>query len=112
MRNDFEKRIIHMMRFIFLFTVVAFSSCRQSAMQLGNDQTTLSWKREDKGWLINEVKVKTGKQWKMVGTPSGEYTLLYSEGKPDSTQAFFKTTTGITFPEPVYRYQKKGWAES
>ena len=101
-----------MTRFIFFLIIVVLSSCRQSAMKLSGEQTTISWKKGEQGWLINDVKVKKNQQWNTVGTPSGEYTLLYSEGKPDSTQFFFKTTTGVTFPEPVYRYQKKGWAES
>jgi len=98
--------------FLIFPLLIAVSSCQQSALKLSNDQTVLSWKKEEKGWGIHEVKIKVGETWKNVGVPSGEYTLLYSEGKPDSTQAFFKTTTGVVFPEPVYRYQKKGWAES
>lgn len=50
--------------------------------------------------------------WRSVGTPSGEHTFLYSSGKPDSTLTVFKTSTGVVFPEPIYRYQKKGWAEA
>lgn len=86
--------------------------CQDTSLEIASDQAMISWQKADEGWKIAQVQVKDGDQWKAVGIPSGEYTLLYSEGKPDSTLTVFKTATGVVFPEPVYRYQKKGWAEA
>jgi hypothetical protein len=96
------------------FAVLCFNltQCSDTALDISSDRTKISWKKTDDKWKAESVSVKIGDQWKQVGTPSGEYTFLYSAGKPDSALTVFKASTGVVFPEPIYKYQKKGWAEA
>lgn len=88
------------------------ATCGDSTLQISNDQTRVTWKKSDKGWKIDALAILENEKWTSVGVPSGEYTLLYSHDKPDSTSTIFKTITGVVFPEPSYHYQQKFWAES
>ena len=88
------------------------AGCQNQNLELSGDRTRISWKNTDGVWKAQSISIKAADKWTNIGTPSGEYTFLYSQNKPDSTLTTFKTSTGVTFPEPVYKYQKKGWAEA
>ena len=82
-------------------------------IQLKNDQVIVVWKETSQGWQIQKVSVKKGNKWDTQLTPSGEYTLLYSETKPSTEAArTFEKSTGGTFPEENYHYQQEQWKES
>ncbi|HEU5146087.1 MAG TPA: glycerophosphoryl diester phosphodiesterase [Chryseosolibacter sp.] len=98
--------------FAIAILALSIAGCQNNAPELSNDRVKISWKKTDDVWKTASVNVKVDDQWKEVGTPSGEYMFLYSPGKPDSTLTVFKTSTGVVFPEPVYKYQKQGWAEA
>jgi hypothetical protein len=85
-------------------------SCQQP-VQLQNDQLTIKWSGGDEA-KISEIIVQTDSNQSSRVTPSGEYTLLYSQGKPDSIPTIFKTVTGISFPEPIFKYQIDHWKRS
>lgn len=85
----------------------------QKSLELANDHLRIQWKNSPQGWQIQKVSVKKGNQWDTQLTPSGEYTLLYSETKPSTEAAqTFEKTTGGTFPEENYHYQAEQWKES
>ncbi|MBA4053630.1 MAG: glycerophosphoryl diester phosphodiesterase, partial [Marivirga sp.] len=98
-----------MMRSIPLYLIILFSlfgGCETPEPTIDNGSLKLGWTHSNDGWKIKELKVKEGENWKDAGRPSGEYTLLFSAGKPDSTVTLFKTNTGLKFPEAIYRYQQ------
>ena len=99
---------------LLIFTVWFFlAGCKDNTAEISSERVRIAWKEKDGLWKTTAVSVRIDDYWKDVGTPSGEYAFLYSAGKPDdSTLTVFKTSTGVAFPEPEYRYQKKGWAEA
>lgn len=82
--------------------------------ELKNKSLHITWQQSAQGeWKVQSVKVYFADKWQEVGVPSGEYTLLYNPGKPDTMPAeTFKTITGTDFPGPEYIYQKNIWKES
>ena len=106
--------ILHRCGTAFLIATLCLSmiACEKESLLLSGDQTKIVWKKSNEGWKTESVDIKVGDEWESVGTPSGEYTFLYSAGKPDTTLTVFKTSTGVVFPESIYKYQKKGWAEA
>lgn len=82
-------------------------------VSLANDHVQVVWKNTSAGWVIGQVRVKTGANWQDAGIPSGEYTLLYAAEKPSSIpDTTFRDITGEVFPGPKYQYQKTQWSES
>lgn len=97
-------------KYFFLLFATALVACNKD-VTLENEQLRIVWS-DDAGWKIAKLGVKENGQWKNIAVPSGEYTLLYSEQKPDSTAVPFKTITGVQFPEPIYKYQIGHWLRS
>ncbi|WP_247235657.1 glycerophosphoryl diester phosphodiesterase [Telluribacter sp. SYSU D00476] len=85
----------------------------QKVLQLSSNHLQLEWKSTPQGWQVQKVLVKKGNSWDSGLTPSGEYTLLFTEEKPsgESAQTFEKITGG-KFPEDNYHYQREQWKES
>ncbi len=99
-----------MKRFVFAIALaLVWAGCRKEDVQLANAELKLSWEKSGEGWKVKDLQLQAGGVWKNVGVPSGQYTLLFSEGKPDSTATIFKANTGIQFPEKVYHYQQDIW---
>lgn len=92
--------------------MLGLQGCQKSALEIGNDTTGLSWRKSDAGWKIQQVSINAAGKRIEAGDGSGEHTFLYSEAKPDSTLTTFETSTGVVFPEPVYRYQKNVWEDA
>lgn len=88
-----------------------WAGCQKTAT-IQNDHIKLSWKKQGDGWEVSAMEVHAQNGWRTLGAPSGKYTLLYSEGKPDSTSRVFETNTGVQFPEKVYHYQQDFWKAS
>src|SRR6185369_364161 len=96
-----------MKRFVFAIALaLVWAGCRKEDVQLANAELKLSWEKSGEGWKVIDLQLQAGGAWKKVGVPSGQYTLLFSEGKPDSTATIFKANTGVQFPEKVYHYQQ------
>ncbi len=82
-------------------------------IKLKNEQVDIVWKQTPQGWQVQKLAVKKGNKWNTDFTPSGEYTLLFSEQKPSTEAArTFEKSTGGKFPEDNYHYQQEQWQES
>lgn len=113
MKTKSDKRLYRNPRVLLIGALSLFlAACQDSSLEISSTQTKISWSKNDGLWKVESITARANGDWKSVGTPSGEQTFLYSPGKPDSTLTVFKTSTGVAFPEPIYRYQKKGWAEA
>lgn len=89
------------------------SSQAQQTLSLKNEQLELVWQRKDGGWQLTRLAVKKGKNWETLANPSGEGTLLFASEKPNPEAArSFPLSTGGTFPESSYHYQREQWKES
>jgi len=98
----------------FLICLVqSFSFAQTSpAIELKNEQLNIKWAKTGKGWEVKEVYIKSSQTWKSIPNPSGEYTILRSDEKPDVyAPQTFQTTTGQDFPEEIYKYQVNLWKE-
>jgi hypothetical protein len=96
----------------FLTAALGMPGCQQQEVNLTNNRLQLQWKEEADGWHVASVQVRVNNAWQNVGKPDGHYTFLYSAQKPDSTPTLFSTSTGVQFPEPVYKYQQDFWKEA
>ncbi|REG78253.1 glycoside hydrolase family 88 protein [Algoriphagus antarcticus] len=105
------------MRFSILFFSFCFLSiCSfaqvESEIRLENDQLKVSWEKTAEGWEVYDVSIKSGSSWKSIPNPSGEYTILRSETKPEEFSAqTFQTISGQDFPEEIYKYQVNLWKD-
>ncbi|MPR33157.1 glycerophosphoryl diester phosphodiesterase [Salmonirosea aquatica] len=104
-------------RFFFLTFLLAAGFVTlvqgQKSVQLANDHLRIQWHNTSRGWQIQKVAIRKNNKWDTQLTPSGEYTLIYSETKPsDQAAQTFEKSTGGTFPEENYHYQQKQWQES
>ncbi|REA60693.1 glycerophosphoryl diester phosphodiesterase [Dyadobacter luteus] len=101
--------------FLFLLTgqhcIIAQS---KKAGELSNEHIRLQWQKAATGDLkIANIEIRKNGKWISALTPSGEYTLLYSETKPsDEPKETFDKITGGKFPEEAYHYQQLQWKES
>jgi len=92
----------------------SITATAQLQTSLKNDRIQLEWKKDAKGWKINRLAVKQNNAWKVQPNPSGEYTILFSAAKPDTTPVKMYNNAGneIQFPEPQYRYIVPVWREA
>ncbi|MCF2487160.1 glycerophosphoryl diester phosphodiesterase [Dyadobacter sp. CY347] len=85
----------------------------KSPNSLTNDHISIQFKSDGKSWSVSKILVKKDGKWTEGLTPSGEYTMLYSETKPsDEPTETFEKITGGKFPEDNYHYQERQWKES
>lgn len=105
------KNQMNIKKYFFIFLSVGLIGCGKET-KLENDQLQISWSKDSEGWRIDALNIGRDGKWQAVGHSSGEYTLLFSENKPDSTSTPFKTITGVSFPEPIYKYQIDHWLRS
>lgn len=97
---------------MMLVLVLSVVGCRQGDVKVENEHFRVSWKETSEGWKVATLQVQINNSWKTVGKPSGQYTLLYSATKPDTTSLKVKTSTGVGFPEKIYKYQQGIWKEA
>jgi hypothetical protein len=102
------------MRFLLLFLLsINLNAQNPQVLNMANSSLRLRWEKVAEGWQIKSIRVKKGQTWVDLNQPSGEYTLLYSVDKPNTKpDSVFKSITGQKFPEDIYLYQQKIWAES
>jgi len=82
-------------------------------LEIANDRLMVQWQQTSNGWHVSMVSVRAGDQQKQVGSPSGEYTLLYAAEKPSTMPvADIKTSTGRDFPGSVYKYLTRQWQQA
>ncbi|GEP94398.1 glycoside hydrolase family protein [Chitinophaga cymbidii] len=75
----------------------------QQRVSLENGALKLRWTKKESGWQLSDVTVHKTR----LSNPSGEYTLLYSKEKPDSTP----DATYAQFPGEQYHYIVPLWKE-
>lgn len=75
----------------------------QQKVSLESKALQLQWIKKDNGWYLQQVVAGQIK----LAHPAGEYTLLYSKEKPDSTPAKIYNN----FPDPQYKYIIPLWKE-
>ena len=98
-----------------LFTGICSSSTGQplqDTVTLRTPALQLSWQLGKEGWKAGSLLWKQQQKWTSLPGVTGEYTLLFSPGKPDSTVTLFKNNQGNTFPEAAYKYPKGPWKEA
>jgi hypothetical protein len=96
-----------------LVSILVTGFSQQGTVKLENEKLRIVWTKSNEGWKIGTIQVKQNGKTQNLASPSGEYTLLYAAEKPsDSASQIFKTTTGIAWPDPVYKYQINVWKES
>jgi hypothetical protein len=96
----------------FLLVTDSFGQTSKN-ITLGNKNIQVVWQKSSEGFRIQKVAVNKNGQWITDLTPSGEYTLLFSDTKPsDESAETFDKITGGKFPEEAYHYQQLQWKES
>ncbi|GLU55941.1 glycerophosphoryl diester phosphodiesterase [Dyadobacter frigoris] len=99
--------------FSFLISILTAFGQMPKTVTLGNKTVQIVWLKAAEGYRIQKVAVNKNGKWISDLTPSGEYTLLFSESKPSSESAeTFDKITGGKFPEDAYHYQQEQWKES
>ena len=80
---------------------------------LSSPALKLVWNRNAEGWRLQQLSVKKNNQWISMSGPSGEYTILYAQQKPDSIPAPLYDEKGkpVLFPEQQYRYIFPVWKD-
>ncbi|HTI07103.1 MAG TPA: hypothetical protein VL832_01070 [Puia sp.] len=105
-----RRPVILWMVILLLVGRVTYAS---DSLRLENRHLRLVWAHTAKGWEIARAQVHVGGRWLNAGTPSGEYTLLYANGKPvDTVREVFRTHAGTAWPDTAYKYQINSWKEA
>ncbi|WP_229208952.1 glycerophosphoryl diester phosphodiesterase [Dyadobacter luticola] len=86
---------------------------KKYAASLANEHIAVHFSEDKGNFSIAKILVKKDRKWVEGLTPSGEYTLLFSETKPSTEpKETFEKITGGKFPEDNYHYQEQQWKES
>ena len=97
----------------FLISIVAVLGQTTKKVMLGNNNIQIVWLKTAEGYRIQKIEINKNGKWISALTPSGEYTLLFSNTKPSTESAeTFEKITGGKFPEDAYHYQQQQWKES
>jgi len=103
-----------------LIAVVLTAPLRLSAgepvtdsITLQDAQARLTWRHDAAGWRLGEVVVVAPQPERTAGTPSGEYTLLYSADSPSTDPVALPWSGPIdSFPEPIYGHVAHMWHDA
>lgn len=77
---------------------------------LENEHLKIGWELGQEGYRISEVAIKVEGKWQQLSNPSGEYSLIRSETKPEKqSQKIFHTIVGQSYPEEIYSHQVEHW---
>lgn len=81
-------------------------------LTLSNSRVSLSWQQQEGGWRLQQARAAKGSDWLSAGLPSGEYTLLYSATRPDSTPVkIYHQGREVDFPEANFKYIRPTWLQ-
>jgi hypothetical protein len=110
------KQLSYLRNFFLLlcgWVLVAAPVHAQRNVALANPALRVEWAKKGNGYRIVRVAVAEGSRATEMNLPSGEYTILYSAGKPDSLPLFDQVDEHArTFPEPIYKYITKTWQDN
>lgn len=98
---------------VVLFVVTIPFNMQAQKVELSSGRLQLAWHKTTGGWQLKQLSVLKNNKWTVVSGASGEYTILYSPTKPDSTPVtiYNEKQTPLVFPEPQYRYIIPVWNE-
>lgn len=83
------------------------------ALTLKGSQLSLVWKQQEGGWRLQQARAAQGSGWVEAGIPSGEYTLLYSAARPDSTPVQIQHNgKELNFPGTEFKYIRPAWLQA
>ncbi|HEX6428345.1 MAG TPA: glycerophosphoryl diester phosphodiesterase [Niastella sp.] len=108
-------------RTLIVGSVMLLSCCLRAqqpaaanTINLSSKRLQLSWYKTTSGWHLQQLSVLKNNKWLPVSGASGEYTILYSAQKPDSTPVtiYNEKRTPRVFPESQYRYIIPVWNEA
>lgn len=89
------------------------SSMAQQSLQLQNKSISLQWKQTAEGFQLSQVAAWSNGRFQPLQHPSGEFTLLYSEQKPDTASLINALGTEVqAFPGPSYKYIVRTWRDN
>ena len=92
---------------------ISYAQHTQSKLALTSETLRVSWEKKTEGWRLQQLAVKKNKEWMNVPGLSGEYTLLFSEQRPDSVPMQVKAAgQEANFPEQQYRYIIPIWTDA
>jgi hypothetical protein len=103
--------------FALLACTLASAAVRSGAAEsvptgLSDRAVRLTWEKTPDGWRLDTAAVRTPRGDLALGTPSGEYTLLYSATAPSTAPVPMGWSgPGGVFPEPAYHYLTPKWAD-
>lgn len=82
-----------------------------SSPKLENGALRVSWVYTNQGYRLQQVLVNRSQNWRSLSGVLGQYTVLYSSGKPKMDAQEVKDENGreVQFPEPEYRYIIPTW---
>ncbi|MGJ1412445.1 glycerophosphoryl diester phosphodiesterase [Sphingobacterium thalpophilum] len=86
------------------------SILRAQALRLENAKLKLQWHNSGAGYVLSELQLRDQRYQITVPDPKGQYTILYSEVKPDSTP-HFPNRAWLDLFRP-YTYHIKKWNEA
>lgn len=92
---------------LMLLSLVGFA---QSDVKLENDQLQLQWTKTAQGYRLNQLILKDGQHKDSVMNTLGEYTILFSSDKPDSSNANDQIYRVDLFK--AYPHNLKMWKEA
>src|SRR5688500_3561731 len=85
----------------------------QQALQLQNKNISLKWKQTAKGFQVSQVAAWSNGKFQPLQHPSGEFTLLYSEQKPDTASLINTLGKEVQeFPGSSYKYIIRTWRDN
>ncbi|GEO03582.1 hypothetical protein AAE02nite_12460 [Adhaeribacter aerolatus] len=88
-------------------------STAKDKLELAGSKVALTWQKNEHGWQVQRAQVTQNNSWQAVGIPSGEYTMLYSPAKPDSTPVkIMYNGKEVDFPEPDFKYIRPTWLKA
>ena len=99
--------------FSFLISVFTVLGQPSKNVTLSNKNIQIVWLKTAEGYRVQKIAVNKNGKWISDLTPSGEYTLLFTDTKPSTESSeTFEKITGSKFPEDSYHYQQQQWKES
>lgn len=90
-----------------LFSVTLFA---QNSVEMANEKIRIQWTEYSDGWKLSSLAIYTGDKWQNMDHLSGEYSMIFSEEKPnEKPEEVFQTITEMPFPGQIYKYIVPTW---
>lgn len=85
----------------------------QQTLQLKNKNIFLKWQQTAKGFQLSQIAAWSNGKFQPLQHPSGEFTLLYSEQRPDTASLINILGKEVqAFPGSSYKYIIRTWRDN